>query len=82
MSKPKNILAVSAHPADFCSRAGGTLIKHVQAGDRVKVIWLTCGETDESHYLIEQQPGLSVDEVQAFEKPKPLPAPRSSAQKA
>ena len=63
MSEPKNILAVSAHPADFCSRAGGTLIKHVQAGDRVKVIWLTCGETDESHYLIEQRPGISVDEV-------------------
>ena len=62
--EPKNILAVSAHPADFCSRAGGTLIKHVQAGDRVKVIWLTCGETDESHYLIEQRPGISVDEVQ------------------
>jgi 4-oxalomesaconate hydratase len=63
MSKPKRILAVSAHPADFCSRAGGTLIKHVRAGDRVKVIWLTCGETDESHFLIEQQPGLPVDEV-------------------
>ena len=63
MSKPKHILAVSAHPADFCSRAGGTLIKHVLAGDRVKVIWLTCGETDESHYLIEQQPGISVEEV-------------------
>ena len=61
--EPKNVLAVSAHPADFCSRAGGTLLKHVQAGDRVKVIWLTCGETDESHYLIEQQPGISVDEV-------------------
>ena len=64
MSEPKKILVVSAHPADFCSRAGGTLIKHVQAGDRVKVIWLTCGETDESHFLIEQQPDLSVDEIQ------------------
>jgi 4-oxalomesaconate hydratase len=63
MSEPKRILAVSAHPADFCSRAGGTLLKHVQAGDCVKVIWLTCGETDESHYLLEQRPGISVDEV-------------------
>jgi hypothetical protein len=26
-SSPPRILAVSAHPADFCSRAGGTLIK-------------------------------------------------------
>jgi 4-oxalomesaconate hydratase len=63
MSEPTKILAVSAHPADFCSRAGGTLLKHVRAGDRVKVIWLTCGETDESHYLIEQRPELSVKEV-------------------
>ena len=68
MGKPKHILAVSAHPADFCSRAGGTLLKHVQAGDRVKVIWFTCGETDESHHLIEQQPGLSVREVQEIRR--------------
>jgi len=27
------------------------------------VIWLTCGETVESHYLLEQRPGISVDEV-------------------
>ena len=27
------------------------------------VIWLTCGETDESHYLLKQRPGISVDEV-------------------
>jgi LmbE family N-acetylglucosaminyl deacetylase len=37
------ILAASAHPADFCSRAGETLIKHVRAGSQVKVIWLTQG---------------------------------------
>jgi 4-oxalomesaconate hydratase len=57
------ILAVSAHPADFCSRAGGTLIKHVRAGSKVKVIWLTQGESDESAFLIQQRPGISVDEV-------------------
>ncbi|MFB3829019.1 MAG: PIG-L deacetylase family protein [Bryobacteraceae bacterium] len=57
------ILAVSAHPADFCSRAGGTLIKHVKAGSKVKVIWLTQGESDESSYLIQQRPGISTDEV-------------------
>ncbi len=61
-SAPK-ILAVSAHPADFCSRAGGTLIKHVRAGSKVKVIWLTQGESDESAFLIQQRPGISVDEV-------------------
>jgi 4-oxalomesaconate hydratase len=57
------ILVVSAHPADFCSRAGGTLIKHVQAGSKVKVIWLTQGESDESAFLLEQRPGIAVEEV-------------------
>ena len=57
------ILAVSAHPADFCSRSGGTLIKHVRAGAKVKVIWLTQGETDESGYLLQQHPGIAVEEV-------------------
>ncbi len=60
---PPRILAVSAHPADFCSRAGGTLIKHVRAGSKVKVIWLTQGESDESSFLIQQRPGISVEEV-------------------
>jgi 4-oxalomesaconate hydratase len=57
------ILVVSAHPADFCSRAGGTLIKHVHAGHLVKVIWLSHGETDESHLLYKQRPGISLAEV-------------------
>src|ERR1019366_5672539 len=60
---PPRILAVSAHPADFCSRAGGTLIKHVAAGSKAKVIWLTQGESDESAFLVQQHPGISVDEV-------------------
>jgi 4-oxalomesaconate hydratase len=60
--KPR-VLAVSAHPADFCSRAGGTLIKHVRAGSKVKVVWLTQGETDESELLYKQRPGISLEEV-------------------
>ncbi len=60
---PLRILAVSAHPADFCSRAGGTLIKQVRAGSKVKVIWLTQGESDESSFLFEQHPGITVEEV-------------------
>ena len=62
-SPAPRILAISAHPADFCSRAGGTLIKHVRAGSKVKVIWLTQGESDESAFLIHQRPGISADEV-------------------
>ncbi|MFH1085389.1 MAG: PIG-L deacetylase family protein [Chloroflexota bacterium] len=43
-----NILVVSAHSADFCSRAGGTIAKHVRHGDRVKVLSLSYGERSES----------------------------------
>ena len=57
------VMAVSAHPADFCSRAGGTLIKHVRAGCKVKVVWLTHGETDESALLYQKRPGISIEEV-------------------
>jgi 4-oxalomesaconate hydratase len=57
------ILAISAHPADFCSRAGGTLIKHVRAGSKVKVIWLSHGETEESGFLYRQRPDISIEEV-------------------
>ena len=61
-TKPR-ILAVSAHPADFCSRTGGTLVRQVRAGCAVRVIWLTRGETDESSLLYRKQPGISIDEV-------------------
>ena len=63
MADEVRVMAISAHPADFCSRSGGTLIKHVQAGARVKIVWLTHGETEESGHLLEQRPGISVEEV-------------------
>jgi len=59
----ERILAVSAHPADFCSRSGGALILHARAGARVKVIWLSHGETDESKLLYDKNPGIPVEEV-------------------
>ena len=59
----ERILAVSAHPADFCSRSGGTLITHARAGAAVKVIWLTHGEKDESGLLYKNNPDISVEEV-------------------
>ncbi|MEW6750089.1 MAG: PIG-L deacetylase family protein [Candidatus Latescibacterota bacterium] len=63
MPEARRIMAVSAHPADFCSRSGGTLIKHTLAGDAVRVVWLTHGETDESGFLFRQNPQISVEEV-------------------
>jgi len=63
MAKALRIMAVSAHPADFCSRSGGTLIKHIQQGTRVKVVWLTHGETDESGLLYRENPDITPEEV-------------------
>ena len=42
------ILVFSAHVADFCSRSGGTIAKHVRAGATVQVVALTYGERSES----------------------------------
>ena len=42
------LLAVSAHTADFCSRAGGTIALHAKTSAAVKVVTLTFGERSES----------------------------------
>jgi hypothetical protein len=42
------LLAVSAHTADFCSRAGGTIALHAKTSAAVKVVTLTYGERSES----------------------------------
>jgi 4-oxalomesaconate hydratase len=42
------ILVFSAHVADFCSRAGGTIALHARRGDGVKVVTLSNGERSES----------------------------------
>ncbi len=43
-----DILVVSAHAADFCTRAGGTLARYVQEGASITVFVLTYGERGES----------------------------------
>lgn len=63
MSDEPRLMAISAHPADFCSRSGGTLIRHIRQGARVRVVWLSHGETDESGLLYQERPGIAVDEV-------------------
>ena len=40
MQQPKRVLVVSAHAADFCSRAGGTIAKYVNAGHVVRILSL------------------------------------------
>lgn len=63
MAEPLRIMAISAHPADFCSRSGGTLIEEIRRGARVRVVWLTHGECDESSRLYQERPGITVEEV-------------------
>ena len=47
MTEP-NILVFSAHAADFCSRAGGTIALYTRRGAAVHVVDLTYGERGES----------------------------------
>lgn len=50
------MLVVSAHAADFCTRAGGTIARYVKAGWNVSVIVLTFGEKGESGGYWKQHP--------------------------
>ena len=44
----KDILVVSAHAADYCTRAGGTLITYANMGYSIHIIALTCRTHGES----------------------------------
>ncbi|MEA3406722.1 MAG: PIG-L deacetylase family protein [Chloroflexota bacterium] len=50
------ILVFSAHSADFCSRAGGTIARYVQEGHMVRVVALSFGERSESGGLYGRVP--------------------------
>ncbi|NLG28613.1 MAG: PIG-L family deacetylase [Chloroflexi bacterium] len=60
------ILVFSAHSADFCSRAGGTLAKCARAGAQVRVVALTYGERSESGGLFADGARPPLDEVRAI----------------
>ncbi len=60
------VLVFSAHAADFCSRAGGTIAKYARRGSAVRVVDLTFGERGESGDLWREQPDLSVDQAKAI----------------
>ena len=62
------VLVFSAHAADFCSRAGGAIIKIVEAGGSVDVYDLSYGERCESPALWVRDPKPTIDEVKAIRK--------------
>lgn len=59
----RRVLVFSAHAADFCSRAGGTVARLVDAGATVHIYDMTYGEQCESPALWAQDPPPSIDEI-------------------
>ncbi len=58
----KDVLVVSAHAADYCTRAGGTIAKYIKEGWNVKIIALTLGEKGESGSYWKNNPNGTVQE--------------------
>lgn len=44
MNKTKNILVIAAHPDDEALGCAGTIAKHIDNNDKVKIVFLTDGE--------------------------------------
>jgi len=63
-----SVLVVSAHAADFCSRAGGTIAKHVDRGHNVWILCLSFGERGESMPLWSDRKKISVATVKEIRK--------------
>ena len=59
----RKLLVVSAHGADWCTRAGGVILKYVQLGWEVTVFALTFGEHGESGNFWKDHPGTTLEEV-------------------
>jgi 4-oxalomesaconate hydratase len=62
------ILVVSAHVADFCSRAGGTLAKYAREGADVRVLCLSYGERSESGGLYSGGATPALEEVKTIRR--------------
>lgn len=59
------MLVISAHGADWCTRAGGIILKYITLGWEVTVFALTYGEHGESGNYWKDHPGCTVDEVKS-----------------
>jgi len=64
----KDMLVVSAHAADYCTRAGGTIAKYIKEGWNVNLIVLTLGEKGESGSYWKNNPNGTVEECGEIRK--------------
>ena len=64
----KRVLVFSAHAADFCSRAGGTIARLGDEGAAVHIHDLTYGERCEAPALYARDPVPSLEEIKAIRR--------------
>jgi 4-oxalomesaconate hydratase len=62
MAKPESVLCISAHAADFCVRAGGTLARYAEGGAPVRVVVLSPGARGESNEFWKARQGRTTEE--------------------
>ena len=57
-----DMLVVSAHAADYCTRAGGTIARYIKQGHKVHIIAATYGARGESgNYWVQNPHGTEMD---------------------
>jgi 4-oxalomesaconate hydratase len=61
VTEPDRLLVVSAHAADFCIRAGGTLARYAASGARVRVLVQSLGARGESNELWKARGGTATE---------------------
>ena len=64
----ERVLVFSAHAADFCSRAGGTIARFAEAGATVHVTDFTYGERCEAPALYALDSPPSLEEIKGIRK--------------
>jgi len=62
MTEPDRVICISAHAADFCTRAGGTLARYAGLGGRARVTVLTPGARGESDEFWTARQGKATEE--------------------
>jgi 4-oxalomesaconate hydratase len=61
VTEPERLLVVSAHAADFCIRAGGTLARYAASGAKVRVLVQSLGARGESNEMWKARGGKTTE---------------------